>query len=168
MLRLENPAESSAHDCATPQPEAQDGRDRRIDSRIPYERKIVALGEEAARVLVGQDLSQGGMRIGPNETVSIGDVLRVALHCGSELEPLVVLADVMRDDGDEGLSLTFKDLSPTATDHLEKIIASSKPIQATSKGGDFEESTTANIIIGEMLETVESAADTGQPVQDVG
>ena len=33
------------------------GSDRRSDPRIPYERRVVALGEEAARVLVGRDLS---------------------------------------------------------------------------------------------------------------
>ncbi len=161
-------AQSSTYDDASPQPEQQDDRDRRKGSRIPYERKIVALGEEAARVLVGQDLSQGGMRIGPNETVSVGDVLRVALHCGSELEPLVVLADVMRDDGDKGLILTFKDLSSTATDHLEKIIASSMPIKSVSVESDEGETAYGNIVIGEMLETIKSVPDAGQPIENVG
>ena len=52
----------------------------------------MALGEEAARVLVGRDLSQGGMRIAANDAVGLGDVLRLALHCGTELEPVVVMA----------------------------------------------------------------------------
>ena len=72
-------------------PEA-DGSERRRETRIPYERRIVALGEKAARVLVGRDLSQGGMRIAANDAVDLGDVLRVALHCGTELEPVVVMA----------------------------------------------------------------------------
>ncbi|MFK7896194.1 MAG: PilZ domain-containing protein [Myxococcota bacterium] len=130
--------------------------ERRGDSRIPYERRIVALGEEAARVLVGQDLSAGGMRIAENDSVGLGDSLRVALHCGSELEPLVVLADVVRDDGGDGLVLTFKDLSETAVDHLEKIIASSKPIQA---GGEEPDSAGSNLVLGEMLERIEASDD---------
>lgn len=163
-------------DAAIPESE-QGGRERRVDSRIPYERKIVALGEEAARVLIGQDLSQGGMRIGPNDSISVGNMLRVALHCGSELEPLVVIAEVMRDDGDKGLVLTFKDLSSNATDHLEKIIASSMPIQATPSASDPEADDVhaGSIVMGEMLETLDSpdlsemagsAGDAGEPVGD--
>lgn len=168
VLTAVDQVETGTHGIENPSCESQDGRDRRIDSRIPYERKIVALGEEAARVLVGQDLSQGGMRIGPSETVSVGDVLSVALHCGNEIEPLVVHADVIRDDGDKGLILTFKDLSPTATDHLEKIIASSTPISTPVSSDDLEECTKSNIVIGEMLETLESARDADQAVEDAG
>ncbi len=40
----------------------------------------MALGEEAARGLVGRDLSQGGMRLAAKDAVDLGDVLRVALH----------------------------------------------------------------------------------------
>ena len=72
-------------------PEA-DGSERRRETRIPYERRVVALGEEAARVLVGRDLSQGGMRLAAKDAVDLGDVLRLALHCGTELEPVVVMA----------------------------------------------------------------------------
>ncbi len=42
--------------------------------------------------------------------VAIGDVLRIALHCGTETEPLIVIASVIRDDGDDEAVLAFQNL----------------------------------------------------------
>lgn len=132
--------------------------ERRRDPRIPYDRRVVALGEEAARVLVGRDLSQGGMRIAANDTVDVGDTLRVALHCGTHFEPLIVLATARRDDGCAGIVLEFKDLSDGQREHLEKIIASSSPIQAADDE-DFN-ARTGSVVMGEMLERVSRAEPT--------
>ena len=116
---------------------------------------MVALGREAARVLVGRDLSHGGMRIAATDAVDVGDTLRVALHCGTELEPLVVLASALRDDGDAGVVLSFKELSDGQRDHLEKIIASSSPIQV-GPNEDLNEKS-GSVVMGEMLETISKA-----------
>lgn len=138
---------------AMPPPDEDDADERRRDLRIPYEHRVVALGEEAARVVVGRDLSQGGMRIEASDAVDLGDTLRVALHCGTEMEPLVLLATADRDDGDEGMVLGFHDLGDGQRDHLEKIIASSSPIQ-TAIDEDDPNARTGSIVLGEMLETV--------------
>lgn len=137
-----------------PDLEETDSEDRRHDWRIPYERRVVALGDEAARVLVGRDLSHGGMRIVSNTSVAVGEVLRVALHCGSELEPLVVMAKVQRDDGEGGLILAFDDLGQSQIEQLEKIIASSGPIRATAESGAPEGDTP--IVVGEMLDQADA------------
>ena len=135
---------------------SEDESERRSETRIPYERRVVALGEEAARVLVGRDLSQGGMRIAANDAVDLGDVLRVALHCGTEIEPVVVTAKADRDDGDRGTVLTFQDVSDNQRSHLEKIIASSSPIESAVAGHDPNEHTQpGSIVLGEMIETIE-------------
>ena len=136
-------------------PEKADPDERRSDPRIPYDRRVVALGEEAARVLVGRDLSHGGMRIGPTDAVDVGDTLRVALHCGTELEPLVVLATALRDDGVAGVVLEFQELSDGQRDHLEKIIASSSPVRMGRDEDLFEKSGA--VVMGEMLETISKA-----------
>ena len=137
------------------EPEKPDPDERRSDPRIPYDRRVVALGEEAARVLVGRDLSHGGMRIGPTDAVDVGDTLRVALHCGTELEPLVVLATALRDDGVAGVVLEFQELSDGQRDHLEKIIASSSPVRIGRDEDLFEKSGA--VVMGEMLETISKA-----------
>lgn len=130
---------------------AEESDDRRGDARIPYDRRVVALGQEAARILVGRDLSQGGMRIEPTDTVSVGDVFRVALHCGTATEPLILTATALRDDGHDGIVLTFKQPTENQRDHLEKIIASSAPIQVA---GEHPENGNGSIVLGEMLEKV--------------
>ncbi len=132
-----------------------DPDDRRRDPRIAYDRRVVALDQEAARVLVGRDLSHGGMRIASTDVVDVGDTLRVALHCGTDLEPLIVLATALRDDGDAGVVLEFQALSDGQRDHLEKIIASSSPVQI-GPNEDLNEKT-GSVVMGEMLETISKA-----------
>jgi hypothetical protein len=135
-----------------PQGLAKDS-ERRQDPRVPYEERVVALGEEAARIIVGRDLSLGGMRIEACDAIGLGDVLRLALHYGTEHEPLIVLATAQRDDGEDGTLLSFLDLGATQRQQLERIIAASSPIQGGAEGED-PNATTGSIVLGEMLETV--------------
>jgi PilZ domain len=129
--------------------------ERRAEERIPYHRRIVALDREAARVLVGHDLSRGGMRVTSNPPVVVDDVLRVALHCGTQMEPLVLTARALRDDGEDGVVLGFVDLLPDQRDHLEKIISSSGPIRAPRPADSLEAESTDSLVVGELLETLE-------------
>lgn len=160
--------------------EPTEPEDRRHETRIPYEQRIVALGEEAARVLVGRDLSRGGMRIAATPSVSVGDVLRVALHSGTQTEPIVIIAHALRDDGDGGVILSFDDLSPTQAEQLEKIIGSSLPFHANVDEFSDPDTTNPSIVVAEMIETLssqdviesdaeidahlDSVFDTGEPV----
>jgi hypothetical protein len=160
------PASGPSETLAAP-PEADDSSERRSETRIPYNRRVVALDEEAARVLVGHDLSAGGMRVDSNPAVAVGDMLRVALHCGTQMEPIVVVAKALRDDGDEGLVLGFENLSPTQREHLEKIIASSGPIRTPHAEDSTEGDRADSLVVGELLETVRAAdAATQSPRED--
>jgi hypothetical protein len=164
--------------------EAEGPQDRRATTRVPYDRRVVALGEEAARVLVGRDLSPGGMRIDATSSVAFGDLLRVALHSGNQSEPIIVLAHVLRDDGDDGLVLGFRDLSPRQQEQLEQIIDSSGPIHLNRDPSDEEDISpfpAGSIVVAEMLDTVgreigdtallggaegDSFVDASKPVED--
>jgi c-di-GMP-binding flagellar brake protein YcgR len=96
--------------------------ERRIQERHTLSRRIVALGEEAARVLIGRDLSVGGMRIDSTPGIALGDRLKVAVHVRPDGQPLVVSAEIARDDGPEGMALRFVDLSPAARAYLEEMV----------------------------------------------
>jgi hypothetical protein len=133
--------------------------DRRQDARVPYDQRVVALGKEAARVLVGRDLASGGMRIASTPAVSIGDVFRVALHSGAQTEPLVVVADALRDDGDDGIVLSFKGLSPSQSEQLEKIISSSLPVHTNTDDIGDPSAIGEAIVVAEILETVKAQDD---------
>jgi len=157
---------------------SHDPSERRRNARIPYDQRIVALGEEAARVLVGRDLCGGGMRIAATSSVAVGDVLRVALHGGNQAEPLVVLANALRDDGDDGLVLSFDELSESQQAQLENIICDDVPVHTNSDTLEDSSATGEAIVVAEVMETVrsegeaeidamlDSAFDTGESVED--
>lgn len=126
--------------------------ERREELRIPYERRVIALEDEAARVLIGRDLSVGGMRIVSHEAVGVGDVMSVALYCGMQMEPLVVEARALRDDGSEGMLLGFEDLRPSQRQQLEKIIGASSPIRSLADSDSAESEGSEAIVMSELLE----------------
>ena len=102
--------------------EEKAANERRIRERHPLSRRFVALGDEAARVLIGRDLSSGGMRIDSTPGLAMGDRLKVAVHIRLDGQPLVVSAEVARDDGPEGIALRFVDLSPETSAYLEEMV----------------------------------------------
>ena len=80
------------------------------------------LDEEAARVLMGRDLSRGGMRIDPDPRLALGMKLQLAVHAETRELPLILHAVVDRDDGERGLVLRFCDLSAEITRYLDYVI----------------------------------------------
>jgi len=118
------PGEPTPADASGEEPIAPEPFDRRRAPRRDYhDRRVVALGEQAARVLIGYDVSIGGMRVAPHPTLRPGQRFRVALHGSAGESPLVVQAAVARDDGERGLVLAFQDLAETCCRRLEKMLA---------------------------------------------
>ena len=108
---------------AAPRPAAAPAPvDRRESDRLPLDQRVVALDQEAARVLMGRDLSRGGMRVNPNPLLAVGMNLRLAVHAETREQPLILHATVERDDGELGLVLRFRDLSPELTRYLDYVI----------------------------------------------
>ncbi|MEB2343586.1 MAG: PilZ domain-containing protein [Deltaproteobacteria bacterium] len=106
---------------AAPAPAGAD--ERRREPRRTYEgRRVVALDDEAARVLVGHDLSPGGMRVAPNPALFVGQRLRVALYGSPGETPLVLDVEVARDDGERGLVLGFGAVADATHRHLAKLL----------------------------------------------
>ncbi len=118
----EAPITSTASNTDAPTP-VGDG-ERRGAVRHEYDRRVIALDEDRTRVLICRDISMGGMRVEPNNSVLPGDEFRVALHVESRTEPLVVTTRVTRDDGEEGLVLSFEELSQAAESYLGKLVQS--------------------------------------------
>jgi hypothetical protein len=121
--------------------------DRRNGPRLAYERHVIALGVEAARVLLGCDISAGGMRIQPHPDVAVGDELRIALHVRAGEKPLAVNARVIRDDAERGLVLAFHDLDAAAESFLGRM-AQFLPILAVRD----EAGTAAGVVVSEILD----------------
>ena len=102
-----------------------DADERRRASRREYAgRRVVALGEEAARVLIGRDLSVGGMRVERAPNLTVGQLFRIALHVAPGQTPLVVNAEILRDDGERGFAVRFVDVDEVAARYLGKMVDS--------------------------------------------
>ncbi|TFG95957.1 MAG: PilZ domain-containing protein, partial [Myxococcales bacterium] len=130
------PAPAPAPAAAIPLPRAIESQapvvasppvaERRQGPRVVLDREVVAVDEAATRAVhapVGRDLSPGGMRVDPCPDLVLGGRLRLALYEPSASEPVLLTAEVVRDDGGAGLALRFVDLPPEIATQLGRIIA---------------------------------------------
>lgn len=109
---------------------------RRRGPRTRYRSRIVTLGEEAAHVVIGRDLSMGGLRIEPHGALECGQAVSVALHGADLSVPLVLGGVVARDDGDAGLVICFSPLAPAQRSGLEKVLAERSSLDSLRAEGD--------------------------------
>ncbi|MGI9591635.1 MAG: PilZ domain-containing protein [Myxococcota bacterium] len=127
--------------------EAADPSDRRAGERHEYPQHVIALGVEAARVLLGRDISLGGMRVSPHPDVRLGDELTISVHVRAREKPLVLQARVARDEGENGLVLQWSELSADARHYLTRMVEF-LPVIATRQGTD--EGT--GVVVSEILD----------------
>jgi hypothetical protein len=130
-------------------PEAADacaelGSERRRFPRHAFSRKVIALGDQAARVLVGRDLSLGGMRVEPNAALRVGETLRLAIH-GGDGTPAVVEAEVVRDEGKRGYVLRFAGVGEAERVYLESLLGELPTLS------DPREEKPEDLVVSELL-----------------
>ena len=101
--------------------EPSDG-DRRESDRHRLDSRVISLDDEGARVLMGRDLSRGGMRVNRHPLLAVGTKLQLAVHAVTREAPLILHAAVDRDDGERGLVLRFYDLSAELSRYLDYVI----------------------------------------------
>ena len=125
------------------------GRERRDGVRGLFTGPVIARGDpNARRVLIGRDLSAGGMRIEPSSFISVGDHFCLALYGAGSDEPFEVYARVVRDDGDEGLALAFQGISAEISTALEKLVAGLPDIESL----EADEPHGMGAILSEILD----------------
>jgi hypothetical protein len=95
--------------------------DRRASPRRAFARRIIARGKGAPLVLLGRDLSVGGLCVETRRALAIGDRLQVALHAGGEV-PLVMQVEVVRAIGADRWGLAFREPSSAQQARLEQIL----------------------------------------------
>jgi len=124
------------------------GVDRRGHHRGAFTGTVVATSDDSRRVLMGRDLSAGGMRIERLPGIELGDTFRLALYGPSPLEPFEVSARVIRDDGEEGLALGFTDMSASVAETLEKLVACLPEVESLEQ----DESHAMGAVLSEILD----------------
>lgn len=137
------PAAPQPSAASPPRPEDADG-ERRAAPRHDMNRTVLALDEQATRVLMGRDISLGGMCVNPNPLLQVGNDVRIAIHLGDRDEPLVVDARVHRDDGERGVVLRFHQLSKESTRVLDRLLDT---LPVIAPGGSQE----SGMIVSELL-----------------
>jgi hypothetical protein len=109
--KLVTPAPEASQPAATPSATAASPPPRQA-----------ALAREADHILLGREISISGMRVDPSPLLGLGRDVRLAIHAGSDADPLVLTARVHRDDGERGMLLRFHELSESATRQLHAVI----------------------------------------------
>jgi hypothetical protein len=135
----EGPAETEVEDPTTTelQDSSSDGA-QGSTCRGVFEREIVQIDEESrvVQALLGRDLSLDGIRVVRQLGLVPGSKLRLALFDTPQQEPLILSAEVSRDDGGSGLFLHFVDLSEEMTARIEGIVARLPAIESIDPHGD--------------------------------
>ncbi|MFK7896856.1 MAG: PilZ domain-containing protein [Myxococcota bacterium] len=125
---LIEPADASAA------PGIPEETDRRSQTRGAYAAPLRAEGESGALVLIGRDLSAGGMRIERHERIALGDTFELALHGPTPGKPFRLHARVSRDDGDDGFGLVFEGIERETAAELEKLVAHLPDVESLEDG----------------------------------
>lgn len=105
-------------------------RERRRYRRASFAQKVVADSEATTRILVGRDLSSGGMRVDPDPDLQQGQRLQLAIYGWADEAPLMVQASVARNDGVEGVGLEFNLSEPGLSDRLERLVSALPAVES--------------------------------------
>ncbi len=100
--------------------------DRRRDARARFDRHVCKLDESGTKVtalLTGYDLTPRGMRVQPHPELEVGTHFSLSLHDQTRQRPIEISAEVIRDDGLDGLALRFLDLSSDMAGRIDGLVA---------------------------------------------
>lgn len=131
----------------------QENAERRAARRARYGQTIPAFGNRALRVLVGRDLSVGGMRVQRESEIAIGDRLHLAIYGEAREEPLLIWGTVDRDDGPEGWFVLFDAIEPAVAQRLERLVADLPSIESLHDS----EAGAMGTVLSEIMEATEGA-----------
>jgi hypothetical protein len=113
-------------------------RDQRRHRRGVYRKRVIALFEGGARVLLGRDLSLGGLRVESGGSLEAGQIVSLALHGSSLANPLVVRARVVRRGLSRESVLRFIELDDATRGLVAKLLAEQPEIESLGReGGSF-------------------------------
>jgi len=122
--------------------------EQRSGPRKLFTRRVRVAGTERGRVLIGRDLSSGGMRVRPSPGLRVGDELSLALYGAAGEAALLIRAVVDRDDGWEGLVLRFQDVDEALGADLDRIIESLPAVRESAGAGKRQ----PGLVVSEIVE----------------
>jgi c-di-GMP-binding flagellar brake protein YcgR len=102
--------------------------------RAAYDGEVVLFGS-GELVLVGRDLSRGGMLVEPHPALHMNDVVQLALAGAARSEPVRVNARVVRDDGARGMALRFEQIERGGEARIDALVAELPAIESLAQDG---------------------------------
>jgi hypothetical protein len=129
--------------------DAEGASERRRHRRARFRRSVMAIDEARPRVLVGRDLSSGGMRVDPDPVLAPGQLLRLAVYGAAREEPFLVRARVIRSDAKDGAALQFEELDAATARRVEGLVALLPSVESLRDG----EAGSVGTVVSEVLET---------------
>jgi hypothetical protein len=124
------------------------GDDRRQHGRSAYRSEIVSIEGEASLVLLGRDISVGGMRVEPNPDLKVGNSMRLAIYGEAREEPFIVHASVEREEADGSFGLKFERVQPALAARLENLIAKLPAVESL----EGDEADALGSVVSQILE----------------
>jgi len=122
-----SPPEQASRTAEVP-PSAVDAPAPEAPRVVEDELRVDAFSAGRTRVLVGRDLTEGGMRIDARDGLEVGERLRLALPIVEREEPLIIEAHVARNEG-ERLLLLFDWMDPLHQARLRQFVGSRAKIR---------------------------------------
>ncbi len=160
----------SGSDDSRPGDEPPHEDERRLYPRGEFQREVLAMGprsEGVRNVLVGRDLSVGGLRVEADPALAMDDIVHIALYDTLNREPITVTAKVVRDDGVRGLGLRFIDLDVAASEQVQRIVGTLPVVEDLSEQADGE-GHNSGVFFAEILDESEDEAEKEAPASDGG
>jgi len=127
-------------------------RERRRSARVLVSQQALALDpscQVARDVLFVTELSLGGLRAEPHPRLARGAIVQLALQPPGGALPIMLRAEVARDDGERGLVLRFHALSTTAKRALEGMLEAAPEVEHTQL---VRAARSGRIALGTLLE----------------
>jgi hypothetical protein len=133
---------------ARPQAPIASGGRARSSPRKQYRRAVLATAGGGARPLLGRDVSVGGMRVAPTQSLQLGEELKIAVYGPPGVSPVIVKAIAARDEGEAGWVLQFRNLSDAKRSSLEALVRG-LPVLASPLRGD---EGLSPVVVSEIVE----------------
>jgi len=105
--------------------------ERRAEPRLAWAGRVRAFtGDRTPHLGLARDLSLEGVYVEGDPQLVAGARVTLALYGGLRGEPIVVEAEVVRDEGSRGAALRFDSLTPDQRHGLEKLASELPPLRA--------------------------------------
>lgn len=112
-----------------PERRSEGPSERRLGSRRSFAEPLLACSDLGARVVMGRDLSTGGLRVEGAEGLEVGRIVTLALHDPERAGPISVRAHVVRATRDGDRVLRFIGLDAETRRQLQRLVEAPASIQ---------------------------------------